>query len=133
MQVHDAQILRGAAVATAVISPVALGVCWAFAGGAGAVAAALGVAVVAVFFSLSIVALSRVSAQLLMPAALSLYLAKILALGGLLLVLRHATFLDHTSFGWSIFAATVVWLGAEVTLFRRAKILYVDPAARDPR
>lgn len=133
MHAQDAPIygavLRGAGLATAAAAPVALGVSWATAGRAGLAAAGLAFGIVAAFFTLSIAALARVGARVLLPAALGVYVAKIVALGLALHALGSADFIDHTAFGWSAFAALVVWLSAEVTAFARARIPYVQPGA----
>jgi ATP synthase protein I len=131
MQAYDApihpRILRGAAIATGAITPVALGVSAAVAGTAGVAGSAAGIATVALFFTISLVALARVGAHLLLPAALGVYAGKIVALGVVLHVAGDVAFLDHLALGWSAFAAIVVWLTTEVVLLARAKVLYVQP------
>jgi len=131
MQVHDAsiptRIARGAALTTAAIAPVALGASALFAGGPGVAGSALGIAIVAAFFTISAVVLGRVDAHLLLPAALLVYAVKIVALGVTLRLVGGVAAFDHAALGWSAFAALVGWLGTEVVLFGRAKILYVEP------
>jgi ATP synthase protein I len=122
-------ILRGAATATGVLTPIVIGVAAAVGGRSAAVGASLGLVIVAAFFTISIVALARVPAPMLLPAALGVYAAKIVALGLSLSALRAAPFLDQLALGYAALAALLVWLAAELTLFRRAKILYVDPSA----
>ena len=120
-------VLSGASVATGLMAPVALGVAAAAAGPAGVAGSAVGIAVVVLFFSASLVVLSRVGGSGLLPAALGLYVLKIVALGVALRLLGGLAALNHTALGWSAFAALVVWLGAEVTLLARARVPYVQP------
>jgi ATP synthase protein I len=111
MQVHDAQILRGAAIPTA--------------------AAGLSVAVVVgAFFSAGRLATGRVAKSnplLLMNVAIITYLAQIAVLGVLLVLFRDTAAFDTKAFAWAILVSTLVWVIAEVRAFRRLKMLYVDP------
>lgn len=124
------RILRRAALATTALAPVVVGLSAIAAGSRGAVGAALGITIVVLFFSLSNVALARVPGVMLLPAALGVYLAKIIALGFSLSALRRAPFVDSHALGYTTLAALVIWLGTQVTLFHKAPLPYVDPAAR---
>ena len=67
--------------------------------------------------------------QMAMTVALTIYLVKI----GVLFVLIIA-FADTTAFNTRVFAGTIVagtlaWTVAEVWVFARTKVLYVDPEA----
>lgn len=130
MQAHDAQIIRGAAIPTAVAGLVTAVVCLVVAGWPGLVGALFGVAVVAAFFSAGRIATGRVARSnplLLMNVALLTYLVQIAALGLLLILFRDTTAFDTKAFAWTILVSTLVWVTAEVRAFNRLKILYVDP------
>jgi len=93
--------------------------------------AALGAAVVVVFFSLSLLVM-RQTAQLqpiaVMAVVLACYTGKILALGIVMIVLRDATWLSGQALALSIIACTVVWLAFEMRAFTKLRIL-VAPGA----
>jgi ATP synthase protein I len=130
MQVHDAQIIRGAAIPTAVAGLATAVVCVVVAGWPGLVGALLGVVVVAAFFSAGRVATGRVARSnplLLMNVALLTYLLQIAALGLLLVLFRDTTLFDTKAFAWTILVSTLVWVTAELRAFNRLKIRYVDP------
>jgi ATP synthase protein I len=130
MQVHDAQILRGAAIPTAAAGVVVVVVGAVLAGVKGLIGAGLGVVLVAAFFTAGLVVIGRVSRgnpYMLMNAALLTYLVKILLLAVLLVTLRDTTAFDTKAFAWAILVSTLVWVAAEVRAFSRLKIPYVEP------
>jgi ATP synthase protein I len=128
VQRHDARIVRGAVLATAIAAPVAVAIAWLAAGTKGAIGAALGMALAAAFFSVTVVvvdAAGRVSPQLMLPAALGTYLVKLVLLMVGLFLLAGTTAFDRAAFGLSIVAGTCVYLIAEVRMALRARIPYV--------
>jgi ATP synthase protein I len=130
MQVHDAQIIRGAAIPTSAAGLAVAVVCLLLSGWKGLLGALFGVVVVAAFFSAGRLATGRVArsnALLLMNVALLTYLAQIAALGVLLVLFRDTTAFDTKAFAWAILVSTLVWVTAEVRALNRLKILYVDP------
>jgi ATP synthase protein I len=130
MQVHDAQIIRGAAIPTSAAGLAVAVVCLLLSGWKGLLGALFGVAVVAAFFSAGRLATGRVArsnALLLMNVALLTYLAQIAVLGVLLMLFRDTTAFDTKAFAWAILVSTLVWVTAEVRALNRLKILYVDP------
>jgi ATP synthase protein I len=125
VQRHDAKILRGALLATAVALPVAVLLGWLGAGVKGAVGAALGMALAAAFFSVTVVvvaAAARISDSLILPAALGTYLLKLILLMLGLLLLDGTTAFNRTAFGLSVVAGTCVYLVAELRMATRARI-----------
>lgn len=127
---EDLRVLRAGTFATVALLPGAGALAGAFAGLDGVVGAVLGVALVAAFFSVSMVlvnAAAKVSPMLMYQTAMATYLVKMLVLFGLLLGLRGAEFLSPPAFGFSILAATLVWLVAEVRLVLGTRVLYVNP------
>jgi ATP synthase protein I len=130
MQEHDVRILRGAAVPTAVVAVPLVAVAAILAGGKGALGAALGVVLVAVFFTVGVLVLgwaAKINPVALMNVALATYLVKVAALLGVLLALGDTTLFDRRAFGLAILVAALVWIAGEVRAFSRLKILYVEP------
>ncbi|MBU6213566.1 MAG: hypothetical protein KGP01_03890 [Actinomycetales bacterium] len=127
--------LRLLAAPTAAVGALAVTVAAVMRGGSAAVGAALGVAIVVGFFSVSHIVLGRVlakSPELAMSAALALYLFKIIVLFVLLAVFRHATGFDGKTFGLTVLVCTVSWTMAEVLVHARRRVPYVTPAATQP-
>jgi ATP synthase protein I len=87
----------------------------------------LGILLAAVFFSVTVLAVDaagRVSPQLMMPAALGIYLLKLIVLLVGLVLLRGVTVFDRTAFGLAVVAGTCIYLVAEVRLALKARIPY---------
>lgn len=132
MHGHDARIFRGAAIPTAAVGLLAVIVSALVAGSKGVIGAALGLVIVVAFFTVSLLAVSlaaRVSPMVMMQAALFSYVVKILALAGLVAVLRGVTVWDPRAFAWVVIVCTLVWIAAEVRAFLKEKILYVEPGS----
>ncbi|WP_018639307.1 hypothetical protein [Parafrankia elaeagni] len=128
--------LRAGLCMMAALLAVVLAVAGAVRGAAGAAGAALAVGLVAAFFALGKLALVAVARRgattMLLPAALGVYAAKVCVLGVVLLALRDVTAIDLQSFAWSIMAATLCWVGAEVWVAARLRVPFYDPATFDP-
>jgi ATP synthase protein I len=125
VQRHDAKILRGALLATALAVPVAVLLGWLGAGTKGAIGAGLGMALAAAFFSVTVVvvdAAARVSNSLILPAALGTYLLKLILLMVGLFLLADTTAFNRTAFGLAVVAGTCVYLIAELRMASRARI-----------
>jgi ATP synthase protein I len=130
MQEHDARILRGAAVPTAIVAIPLVAGAGLLVGSKAALGAALGVILVAAFFTVGIVVLgwaAKINPVVLMNVAIATYLAKVAALLAVLLLLGDTTLFDRRAFGLSILVAALVWIAGEVRAFSRLKILYVEP------
>lgn len=135
MQANDVRVLKGAAVPTALVGPVLIGVAAILAGFPGALGAGIGLLVVFVFFTLGLVAVayaSRISPQVMMIAAMTTYLVKVAALIALLKIFETATVFEPRAFGWTAIIATVVWTFGEMRGFMKLKLLYVDPQGKIP-
>ena len=95
MLANDARMLIRPAVATAVVGIVLIGVGAVVDGGKGALGAVLGVLLVAIFFTLSVVAVStagrRWGPSAMMVTALGTFLVKILVLLALIAAFRGTT------------------------------------------
>ena len=99
-------------------------------GAKGLIGAVLGVALVAVFFAISVLAVrraARVSPQAMMVTALTTYIVKILVL--LLVVARfgNTTAFSGRLFGLTAIVCILVWSFAQVFWSMRLKVLYVEP------
>ena len=130
MLANYARIARWSAVATAAVAVVMVAVCAAIGGSHGLVGAALGVALVAIFFGIDIVALgraARVSPQMMMLAAIGLYLFKIIALAVAVSQLQGTTFFNARLFGFTAIVCVLAWCAAQVTASIKLKTLYVEP------
>jgi len=119
---RSAVITAGAAVIMVVLAAV-LG------GTKGLIGALLGAALVAVFFAISITAVSRaakVSPQAMMITALSSYIIKILVLLVVVSKLSGTTAFNGRMFGLTAIVCVLVWSGAQVLWSMRLKVLYVE-------
>ncbi|MDN3351768.1 hypothetical protein [Actinomadura sp. DC4] len=129
MQSTDARILRGAAIPTGLAGLIAIVAGLLIAGGKGALGAAIGVALVLIFFTLGMLVVSyvtRLSQQLVMAAGLMGFLVKLVAVFALVAALNHVTVWNAHAFGWTVLALTIVWLAAEVNATINAKTPYVE-------
>lgn len=130
MQAEDVRALRQSAVPTAVAGLVCMGIGSAVAGGKGALGALLALAVVTVFFAISLYAVGRaaqISPQAMMIAALGGFMIKIVALAVLLNAFQNTTLFNTKVFGFSAIALVLVWSGTQVRAMVKSKILYVEP------
>ncbi|GAA4345851.1 hypothetical protein [Angustibacter luteus] len=132
-----AAMLRTALVPTLVTGVGAVVLAGILGGSKAAWSAALGAALVVVFFSLSLLVM-RQTAHLqpvaVMSVVLATYTGKILALGVVMIVLRDASWLDGQALALAIIACTVVWIAFEMRAFTRLRILVAPGAdAEEPR
>jgi ATP synthase protein I len=135
MQGNDVRALKSAAIPTIVVGLAVVAVAALLAGGAGAYGAAIGVALVAVFFTVGLAAVTwagRVSPQMMMLAAVLGYLVKVILLMLVLSAFRDATVFSPRALGWSVVLCTITWTIGEVRAFLKLKMLYVDPSAEVP-
>jgi ATP synthase protein I len=105
-------------------------------GGAGVAGAALGLVLVAAFFALSklvVGAVARRAPAMLLPAAVSTYVAKIIILGGLLISLENTTVINLLAFAWSIFVGVLAWVGAELWVATHTRLPFFEPEIFDAR
>jgi ATP synthase protein I len=120
---RSAVITAGAALIMVVLS-IILG------GAKGLLGSVLGVALVAVFFAISITAVwraAKISPQAMMIAAITSFTVKILVL-----IFLSAKFSDTTAFNGKLFGLTaivcvLVWTFSQVIWSMKLKVLYVEP------
>jgi ATP synthase protein I len=125
-----ARIVRRSGAVTGAAAAVMVALCGALGGAKGLLAGVIAVAVVALFFSLSVLAVSRaarVSPQAMMVAALGTYLVKILILLFLVGRFQNTTAFNPRLFGLTAIILVLVYSGAQVFWSMRLKMLYVDP------
>ena len=123
-------IVRRSALLAAAAGAIMVALSGILAGAKGLLGAVLGVALVAVFFAISVLAVrraSRVSPQAMMMTAITTYIVKILVL--LVLVARFGTttLFNGRCFGLTAIVCILVWSSAQVMWSLRLKVPYVEP------
>ncbi len=100
------------------------------AGGRAAAGAAVGTLIVGAFFSLSALVIAQAgqrNPKLVMLAALSAYVVKIVALGVVLTVMPRDGVIDTHWMAAAVGLGLFFWLGAHMRYVWTTKIYYVDP------
>jgi ATP synthase protein I len=135
MQANDVRVLKSAAIPTLAVGLVAVIVSLFVGGAEGALGAAIGVLLVAIFFTIGLAAVTwagRISPMAMFAAAVVGYVVKIMVIGLLLRVFEDAQAWNFTAFAWTVIAGTLAWSAGEVRAFMKLKLLYVDPAVKVP-
>jgi ATP synthase protein I len=130
MLANYAQIARRSAVVTAVAAIIMAALGFALGGSKGLIGAAIGVAVVAAFFGISVVAVgraARISPQAMMATAVGTYIVKILLLLVFVGAFQNTTAFSPKAFGLTALACILVYTGAQVVWSMRLKTPYVEP------
>lgn len=120
---RSAAVTAGAALIMVVLSTI-------FGGYKGLLGSVLGVALVAVFFAISITAVwraAKVSPQAMMITAITSYLVKILVLIFLSAKFSGTTAFNGKLFGLTAIGCVLVWTFAQVIWSMKLKVLYVEP------
>ena len=123
-------IIRRAGALTAAAAAIMVAVCAALAGTKGLVGALIGVAIVTVFFGLSVLVVgraARISPQAMMAAAMITYLVKIVGLAVLVSALHGMTAFSDRALGLTALACILVWCAAQAITAVWIKMLYVEP------
>ena len=97
--------------------------------------AGIGTLIVVAFFTVGQVvvgAVLRSAPQMAMSVALMVYLLKIGVLFIFIILFQGTTAFDTKVFALTIVACTLAWTIAEVWIFARTKVLYVDPQQNRP-
>lgn len=132
MLANDARILTRSAVATAIAGLILVVVGAAALGPKGVLAAVFAVLLVAVFFTLSVVAVSlarRWGGTAMAVTALGTFLVKILAVAVLVTTLRNTTLFNTRYFGVTAIICILVWSGGQIAALAR-RMPYVEPEVR---
>jgi ATP synthase protein I len=130
MQASYGPIARRSAVVAAGAALIMIALSAALGGSKGLLGSVLGAALVAVFFAISIAAVSRaekVSPRAQMVTALSTFIIKILVLMILVARFSTTTAFNGRLFGLTAIVCILVWTGAQVFWSMRLKVLYVEP------
>jgi ATP synthase protein I len=123
-------IIRRAGALTAAVAAVMIAVSAALAGTKGLFGALIGVAIVTVFFGLSVLVVgraARVSPQAMMVAAMITYLVKIVALAIVVSMLHGMTAFSDRALGVTAIVCILVWCAAQAVTAIKVKMLYVEP------
>ncbi len=135
MLANDARILTRSAVATAISGAILIAVGAVLDGGKGALGAVLGVTLVAIFFTVSVVAVSfaghRWGPGAMAGMALGTFAVKILALLAVLAAVQGTTAFNTKIFGITAIVCILVWTGGQVFTLARSRMPYVVPAASE--
>jgi ATP synthase protein I len=130
MLANIAPMARRSAAVTAIAAAVMVAVSAGFGGSKGVIGAAIAVGIVAAFFGLSVLALSRaakVSPQAMMLAGIGTYFFKILALLFLVGRFQNSAAFSPWYFGLTAIVLVLVYDAALAITFSRTKMLYVEP------
>jgi ATP synthase protein I len=125
-----ARVIRRSALITAVAAVAMIAISAAASGAKGAFGALIGIAVVVVFFGISVVVVGRaakINPQVMMVAALGSYLIKFVALAALMIWLGHSTAFSGRLLGLTAIVCILTWSTAQVITAMKLKIPYVEP------
>lgn len=129
----DSLVLRRAGIVTAAVGIVGIVIGFLVDQASGAIGGLFATGLVIVFFSVGQFVLGSVlrsNPQMAMTVALTIYLVKIGVLFVLIIAFANTTLFNTQVFAATIVACTLAWTVAEVWVFARTKVLYVDPEAR---
>ena len=130
MLANIAPMARRSAAVTTIAATVMVGLSAAIGGHKAVIGAAIAVGIVAAFFGLSVLALSRaakISAQVMMLAGMGTYIFKILVLLFLVGRFQNSTAFSPWYFGLTAIVLVLVYDAALAITFSRTKMLYVEP------
>lgn len=125
-----ATIVRRAGALTAVAAAIMVAVSAALVGVKGLIGALIGVAVVVVFFGLSVLVVgraARVSPSAMMVAAMVTYLVKIVLLAVVVSSLNGTTAFSTRTLGFVAIGCILVWSATQAVTAMKLKMLYVEP------
>ena len=125
-----ATIVRRAGALTAIAAAIMVAVSAALVGAKGLIGALVGVAIVTVFFGISVLVVgraARVSPPAMMLAAIITYLVKIVALAVIVSALNGTTAFSTRTLGFTAIGCILVWSATQVITAIKIKMLYVEP------
>ncbi len=128
-----ATIVRRAGALTAVAAAIMVAVSAAVVGVKGLIGALIGVAIVIVFFGISVVVVgraARISPPAMMLAAIITYLVKIVALAIVLSALNGKTAFSTRALGFTANGSILVWSATQIITTIKLKMLYVEPESQ---
>jgi len=130
MQAKYVTIVRRAGALTAVAAAIMVAVSAALVGVKGLIGALIGVAIVTVFFGISVLVVGRAarkSPQAMMVAAMVTYVVKIVLLAVVVSSLNGTTAFSTKTLGFTAIGCILVWSAAQVITTIKVKMLYVEP------
>ncbi|HEY2313373.1 MAG TPA: hypothetical protein VGH96_07145 [Streptosporangiaceae bacterium] len=130
MLANIAPMARRSAAVTAIAAIVMVVLSAVLGGHKGLIGAAIAVGIVAAFFGLSVLALSRtarISPQAMMLAGMGTYVVKILVLLFLVGRFQNSSAFSPWLFGLTAIVLVLVYDAALAITFSRTKMLYVEP------
>jgi ATP synthase protein I len=130
MVANYVRIVRRSAAVAAVAAAIMVALAAVLGGSKGLIGAMIAVAVVAVFFGISILAVgraARVSPAAMMATALGTYIVKILLLLIFVGQFQNTSSFSPRAFGLTALACILAYSGAQVIWSMRLKTLYVEP------
>jgi ATP synthase protein I len=125
-----ATIVRRAGALTAVAAAIMVALSAALVGVKGLIGALVGVAIVTVFFGISVLVVGRAarrSPQAMMVAGMITYLVKIVALAVIVSNLNGTTAFSSRTTGFVAVGCILVWSVTQVITTMKLKVLYVEP------
>jgi ATP synthase protein I len=128
-----ATVARRAAALTAIVAVIMVALSAGLVGVKGLTGALVGVAVVTVFFGISIVVVGRaakINPQAMMVAALGSFLVKIIALAFVVSAMYRTTVVSTHALGFTALACILAWSVAQVVVAMKVRMLYVEPSGK---
>jgi ATP synthase protein I len=129
-------IIRRAGALTAVAAAIMVAVSAALVGVKGLVGALVGVAIVTVFFGISVLVVgraARISPQAMMAVAMITYVVKIVALAIVVSALNGTTAFSTRALGFTAIGCILVWSATQIITTIKLKLLYVEPEQQAAR
>ena len=129
-------IVRRAGAVTAVAAAIMVALSAALVGAKGLYGSLIGVALVVVFFGISVLVVgraARVSPQAMMVAAVATYLVKIIGLALVVTALHGMKGFSDRAVGFTALGCILVWSAAQVITAMKVKMLYVEPEQQPAR
>jgi ATP synthase protein I len=129
-------VVRRAGALTAAAAAVMVAVSAALAGSKGLYGALIGIAIVAVFFGISVLVVgraARISPPAMMAAAMITYVVKIVALAVVVSRLNGMTAFSDRALGVTAIACILIWSATQVITAVKVKMLYVEPEQQPAR
>lgn len=126
----DAIVIKTAGAVTLGVGVIGVVISALVGGSLAALGAVLGALLVLAFFAVGQFTLGAVlkrNPHMAMTVAMVLYLVKIGVLLVLIMLFADTTAFNTKAFAAVIVACTLAWTSAEVWVFARTKVLYVDP------
>ena len=126
----DRLILQRAGGLTLVVGIIACVISWLTVGPAGLLGSGFASVIVLAFFGIGqwvVGSVLRNNPQLAMTVALMTYLIKIGVLFVLILLFAGTSAFNTKAFAATIVACTIAWTVAEVWVFARTKVFYIEP------